>query len=148
MLASTMSAGQQQPKPLRCIITAHDPKSGKAVFSNAISEQVSFSGFPVPPGKPPATDYVLAYNTNELPVKGLSPPSSTNPASKADLDIKHYQSHLSQPSPLPPVNGTSCTIIEVPPGSAVPMHRTTTLDYAVIIDGTTELVLDSDEKKY
>lgn len=27
------------------------------------------------------------------------------------------------------------------------MHRTTILDYAVIIDGTKELVLDSDEKK-
>jgi len=27
------------------------------------------------------------------------------------------------------------------------MHRTATLDYGVIIDGTTELVLDSGEKK-
>jgi quercetin dioxygenase-like cupin family protein len=142
-----MSTGQRQPKQLRRIITAHDPKSGKAVFSSAISEQVSFTGFPVPPGKPPATDYVLAYNTNVFPVKGLSPPSSTNLDSKADLDIKQYLSQLSQPSPLPPPNGTSCTIIEVPPGSAVPMHRTTTLDYTVIIDGTTELILDSGEKK-
>ncbi|RLM00354.1 hypothetical protein CFD26_108549 [Aspergillus turcosus] len=142
-----MSTGQRQPKPFRRIITAHDPKSGKAVFSNAISEQASFTGFPVPPGKPPATDYALAYNTNEFPVKGLSPPSSTTPESKANLDIKHFQSQLSQPTPLNPPNGTSCIVIEVPPGSAVPMHRTTTLDYTVIIDGTTELVLDSGEKK-
>jgi quercetin dioxygenase-like cupin family protein len=138
---------QRQPKMLRRIITTHDPKSGRATFSDAISDQVSFTGFPVPPGKPPATDYALAYNTNAFPVQGLSPPSSTTPESKANLDIKHYQSQLSQPMPLNPPNGTSCIIIEVPPGSAVPMHRTTTLDYTVIIDGTTELVLDSGEKK-
>lgn len=142
-----MSAGQRQPKSLRRIITAHDPKSGKAIFSTSISEQASFIGFSVPPGKPPATDFALAYNTNEFPVKGLSPPSSTNPESKANLDIKHYQSQLSQPLPFNPPNGTSCTVIEVPPGSAIPMHRTTTLDYTVIMDGTTELVLDSGEKK-
>jgi hypothetical protein len=28
-----------------------------------------------------------------------------------------------------------------PPGSGVPMHRTATLDYGVVVDGTTELVL-------
>jgi hypothetical protein len=33
-----------------------------------------------------------------------------------------------------------------PPGSGVPMHRTATLDYGVVVDGTTELVLDSGEK--
>ncbi|GIJ83168.1 hypothetical protein Asppvi_001687 [Aspergillus pseudoviridinutans] len=97
---------------LRRIITTHDPKSGRAVFSDAISEQVSFTGFPVPPGKPPATNYALAYNTNVFPVQGLSPPSSKTPESKANLDIKHYQSQLSQPMPLNPPNGTSCTIIE------------------------------------
>ncbi|RHZ53010.1 cupin domain-containing protein [Aspergillus thermomutatus] len=141
-----MSTGQRQHKLLRRIITTHDP-SGRAIFSDAVSEQLSFTGFPVPPGKPAPTDYALAYNTNTFPVQGLSPPSSTTPESKANLDIKHYQSQLSQPMPLNPPNGTSCTIIEVPAGSAVPMHRTATLDYGVVIDGTTELVLDSGEKK-
>jgi quercetin dioxygenase-like cupin family protein len=151
-----MSAGQRLPterrlpqrqvKPLRRIITAHDSKSGRAVFSNAVGEQVSFTGFPVPPGEPPTSDYALAYNTNTFPVQGLSPPTSATPEPKADLDIKHYHSQLSDPTPLNPPTGTSCTIIEVPPDAQVPMHRTTTLDYGVIIDGSTELVLDSGEK--
>ncbi|CAI7565071.1 unnamed protein product [Penicillium pancosmium] len=142
-----MSVGQRQPEPLRRIITTHDSKSGRAIFSDAVMEQVSFTGFPVPPGKPTKSDYALAYNTTTFPVQGLSPPTSTTPESKANLDIKHYHSQLASPSPLNPPSGTSCTIIEVPPGSDVPMHRTATLDYGVIIDGTTELVLDSGEKK-
>lgn len=142
-----MSAGQRQPKPLRRIITTHDATSGRAIFSDAVGEQVSFTGFPVPPGKPPTSDYALAYNTSTFPVQGLSPPTSATPESKANLDIKHYHSQLSDPSPLNPPNGTSCTIIEAPPGAVVPMHRTETLDYGVIIDGATELVLDSGEKK-
>ena len=142
-----MSAGQRRPEPLRRIITTHDSTSGQAIFSDAVGEQVSFTGFPVPPGKPTTSDYALAYITTTFPVQGLSPPTSVTPESKANLDIKQYQSQLSNPSPLNPPNGTSCTIIEVPPGVVVPMHRTATVDYGVITDGTTELVLDSGEKK-
>lgn len=142
-----MSVGQGKPEPLRRIITAHNSTSGRAIFSDAVGENVSFTGFPVPPGKTPTSNYALAYNTCTFPVQGLSPSSSTTPESKANLDIKHYSSQLSDPSPLNPPNGTSCTIIEVPPGASVPMHRTATLDYGVIIDGATELILDSGEKK-
>jgi len=137
----------RQPKPLRRIITAHDAKSGKAVFTNAINETVPYNGFPVPPGEPPTSDYALAYNTSSFPVQGLSPLSSVTPENKADLDIKNYHSALSNPTPLNPPNGTSCTIVEVPPSATVPMHRTRTLDYGVIMDGSTELILDSGEKK-
>ncbi|OQE16177.1 hypothetical protein PENSTE_c025G07140 [Penicillium steckii] len=142
-----MPVGQRQPEPLLRTITTHDPLSGQAIFSDIIGEQVPFTGFPVPPGKPTTSDYALAFNTNTFPVQGLSPPSSATPEPKANLDIKHYRSQLSDPSPLNPPTGTSCTIIEVPPGSVVPMHRTATLDYGIIIDGTTELVLDSGQKK-
>jgi quercetin dioxygenase-like cupin family protein len=142
-----MSVGQKKPELLRRIITSHDATSGRAIFCDAVGEQVSFTGFPVPPGKPTTSDYALAYNTSTFPVKGLSPPSSATPESKANVDIKHYHSQLSDPSPLNPPNGTSCTIIEAPPGSVIPMHRTATLDYGVIIDGTTELVLDSGDKR-
>lgn len=140
-----MSIRQREPKPLRRIVTSHDP-SGQAIFSDTVSDQVSFSAFPVLPSKPTTSDYALAYNTSTFPVQGLSPPTTTTPASKANLDIKQYQSQLSDPSPLNPPNGTSCTIIKVLPGSRVLIHRTATLDYSVIIDGITELVLDSGKK--
>lgn len=70
-----MSAGQGPPEPLRRIITTHDPTSGRAIFSDVAREQVSFTGFPVPPGKPTTSDYALAYNTTTFPVQGLSFPS-------------------------------------------------------------------------
>lgn len=38
-------------------------------------------------------------------------------------------------------------LVEVPYGNDISMHRTVSLDYGVVIDGTTELVLDSGEKK-
>lgn len=46
-----------------------------------------------------------------------------------------------------PPTGTSCTIIKVPPGSGVPIHRTATLDYSIVINSTIELVLDSSKRK-
>jgi quercetin dioxygenase-like cupin family protein len=35
----------------------------------------------------------------------------------------------------------------MPPGLISPMHRTTSLDYGVLLEGEIELILDSGEKK-
>lgn len=130
------------------IITTHDGKSGKAVFDKNVDEHVPFVGFPVPPGKPTTSNYGLAYSTTTFPVQGLSPPTSVTPEVDANQDVKQYKSALQNPSPLNPPNGTSCTIIEVPPENNVAMHRTVTLDYGVVVDGTTQLVMgDSGETK-
>lgn len=104
-------------------------------------------GFPVPPRKPPASVFALAYSTADFPVKGLSPPSKATPEYQANLDVKQYRASSQDPSPLNPPNGTACTILEVPLRNIVPMHRTASIDYGVVIDGTTELVLDSGESK-
>lgn len=129
------------------IITAHDGKSGKAVFDKSVDERVPYVEFPVPPGKP-TSNYGLAYSTTTFPVQGLSPPTSATPEADANRDVKQYKSALQDPSPLNPPGGTSCTIMEVPPGNDVAMHRTVTLDYGVVVDGTTQLVLgDSGETK-
>jgi len=42
----------------------------------------------------------------------------------------------------PPENGTRFTVNEIVPGSAAVMHRTETLDYAIIIAGEIDLELD------
>ncbi|GAE00304.1 hypothetical protein AFUA_2G00160 [Paecilomyces variotii No. 5] len=135
-----------QPTSFNRIITTHDSRTGKAVFED-IDERVPSVGFPVPPGRPTTSNYALAYTTTTFPVKGLSPPTSVTPDAEADLDIKQYVSKLHNPSPLNPDKGTACTVIEVPPKIDIPMHRTASLDYGVVIDGTTELVLDSGETK-
>ncbi|KAK4069554.1 uncharacterized protein Triagg1_6978 [Trichoderma aggressivum f. europaeum] len=121
------------------VITTHDPESGKAVFEQNVDSSVPFEKFPVPTGRPPTSDYALAYSTTTFPVQGLSP--STN------QDVEQYKSSLQNLSPLNPDGGTACTIVEMPYGNDIAMNRTFSLDYGVVIDGTTELVLDSGEKK-
>ena len=133
--------------PLRRVITATNGQTEKGVFSQHLSETVPFTGFPVPPGKPPTTAYALAYATDTFPVTGLSPTSSATPEASANTDKKSYSTKLENPQPLPDPMGTTCVVLEVPAGHDVPMHRTTTVDYGVVLDGVTELVLDSGERK-
>lgn len=135
------------PSSFNRVITTHDGQSGQAVFDQSVLEEIPFNGFPVPPGRPTTSVFALAYSTTNFPVSGLSPPSSEIAESKANLDVKQYKSSLSDPSPLNPTNGTACTMLEVPIGNVVPMHRTSTLDYGVVVDGVTELLLDSGESK-
>ncbi|OBT40299.1 hypothetical protein VE00_09655 [Pseudogymnoascus sp. WSF 3629] len=129
------------------VVTTHDSKTGKAVFDHSVDDIVPFAGFPVPTGKPTTSDYALAYVTTTFPVQGLSPHTSLIPESHANLDIKQYKSSLRNLSPLNPENGTACTVVDVPYGNEIAMHRTASLDYGVIVDGITELVLDSGERK-
>jgi quercetin dioxygenase-like cupin family protein len=44
----------------------------------------------------------------------------------------------------PPPNGTRFTINDVPPGYSGPLHRTESLDYAVILAGDIDMVLDEE----
>lgn len=136
-----------QPISFNRIITTHDPRTGKAVFVKDIDDHIPFVGFPVPPGRPTTSDYALAYATTTFPVQGLSPPTPVTPEAEANLNIKQYVAKLREPTPLNPEKGTSCTVIEVPPRIDIPMHRTASLDYGIVIDGTTELILDSGETK-
>ncbi|KAL7910418.1 hypothetical protein GGI35DRAFT_448751 [Trichoderma velutinum] len=135
------------PESFQRVITTHDPETGQAIFERYIDRNVSFEKFPVPAGGPPTSDYTLAYSTTTFPVQGLSPPTSATPESQANQDVEQYKSRLENMSPLNPTGGTACTVLEVPYGNDVLMHRTVSLDYGVIIDGTTELVLDSGEWK-
>jgi len=40
-------------------------------------------------------------------------------------------------------NGSAINVVDFPPRSVVPLHRTNTIDYAVIMTGTIELGLDN-----
>lgn len=42
----------------------------------------------------------------------------------------------------PPLHGTRFVIVDFPPGASSPMHRTETLDYAIVIEGQIEMDLD------
>jgi quercetin dioxygenase-like cupin family protein len=44
----------------------------------------------------------------------------------------------------PPVNGSRFMIAEYPPGNHPAMHRTETLDYIIVLEGSIEMELDDD----
>jgi len=42
----------------------------------------------------------------------------------------------------PPPNGTRFTVNDIPPGRTGPMHRTETIDYAIVLSGEVEMKMD------
>lgn len=71
------------------------------------------------------------------------------PAALSDqADLKTYQASLNDLPPLVPPGGDIVVwVIDTPPGSTSPMHRTTSLDVVIQVYGEVELMLDNDEKR-
>lgn len=108
------------------VITTHN-SSGQAVFSSKVAEEQH--DLPLPFG-----EMRLIYASNSVPA---------NLNSEADID--HY-SHI-RTAGLPggaicPPSGTAAAIVSLRPGAQSPMHRTVTLDCAVILEGEVDLILD------
>lgn len=123
-----MSAKQPHIPSLNRHITTHD-QNGKAIFSTRLPE-------PMPQQNVNGIPFGLAYTSNEFPAQ-LS----------ADADIKNYEANLTTPPGLVISTGTVCRIVDFPPASESPMHRTVSLDYGVVLEGEVELALDGGEKR-
>ena len=124
----------QSLPPIRRIITGHSA-DGKAVFDS----EVMLS--PVNPttedGSPPEgaiPGFTLIHRTENYPVKVQGPIQ--------DLHGKKI--------PLSDSSGTVCRIVDFPPvgeDAEAFMHRTQSLDFAVVLNGTIKLVLDDGAEK-
>jgi quercetin dioxygenase-like cupin family protein len=113
--------------PTRRFITTHDDK-GLAIFNNDISSDLSAQDIPT------GDKLSLAYATDQLPI---------DPAK--DLGTYHY--YLTNSPGFTIAGGTVLCQIDMSPGSNAPFHRTRSLDYCIVIEGTVRLVLDSGEEK-
>lgn len=111
-------------------ITTHDA-SGKAVFSDAISELA-----PVRSVMGGDMKFSLMYTTPSFPV------SMAN-----DTDIKIYQNYIANAPAITIPGGTVCRTVDFPPSYTSPMHRTVSCDFGVVIEGEVELILDSGERR-
>jgi quercetin dioxygenase-like cupin family protein len=110
-------------------ITDHDP-NGTSIFSSYPSQahydQIN-----------PSLEFFLAYTNSAAP----------NLNSSADLTA--YTTILeaaTQPSLTIP-GGTVLRVCNFAPGSITAMHRTTSLDFGIVLEGEVELVLDSGETR-
>ncbi len=127
-----------QPHSLRSLkrfITGHDG-DGKAVFLKEIDDDLPLKDLDQLPleGTSIKAKAALAYATNVFPAK-------LNDAE----DLKTYEQYLTRPPGISIKNGTVLRILDFPPGSHSPMHKTQSLDYAVVLEGRIQAGLDSGE---
>jgi hypothetical protein len=81
-------------------------------------------------------NFFLAYSTRTFPVS-LS----------TSKDITSYTSDLASPPGLTVSHGTVLRYVDMAPNSISPMHKTASVDYGVVLEGSIELVLDPGETK-
>jgi quercetin dioxygenase-like cupin family protein len=116
------------PKNYR-FITDHD-SSGKAVFSSEVDE--------LQPRQSLGNEatFALNYTTSKIPV-----------SFDDNKDIANYKGYLDKAPGLVIPGGSVLRVVDCPPGSLSPMHRTVSLDYGVVLEGEIWLELDSGEKR-
>ncbi|KAM5350315.1 hypothetical protein ACJ41O_006820 [Fusarium nematophilum] len=115
--------------PKRLITTNDD--QGRAIIDKSIPEDAPFYEI----DKNDAA-FAQCYVTEKFPVDlGDS------------ADIKSYQHFLKNPQGLSVSTGTVLRYVDIPPRMTSPMHKTVSLDYGVVLEGTVELVLDSGETR-
>jgi quercetin dioxygenase-like cupin family protein len=107
-------------------ITAHN-SDGRSVFTS-FQEQAVYEGIN------PEMDFFIAY------VNHFQPDLNNH----ADLDFYKKVDDGSQP-PLTIPGGSVLRVCNFAPGSTTAMHRTTSLDFGIVLAGEVELVLDSGE---
>jgi quercetin dioxygenase-like cupin family protein len=111
----------------RRVVTGHDG-SGRSVL--AADGQVPAAGT-----APSGTVFYELWATDATPATIGADPADAVPPGPAS-------GTLSAP---PAPGGTLIRINDLPPGAGSPMHRTETVDYAIVLDGEVVLVLDEGE---
>lgn len=110
-------------------LTGTSPSDGKAIVLDArLGEWKAYDK--------QLQAFNIAYTTSEFPV-------SLND----NVDVEKHDALMSD-GKLGLVNkgGTVCRIVDFAPGFDCAMHRTKSLDYGVVLEGTLDLVLDSGER--
>ena len=106
------------PTPRR-IVTGHDAQGRSVIVTD---------------GGPPATRSVSdGASFHDIWLTGASPAAIA----------------ATEPEPIrsgellgPPASGTRVRIVDMPPGVRSPMHRTESVDYGVVLEGSVTLILD------
>jgi hypothetical protein len=111
-------------------ITGHDESTGKAIVASARPAAWQGLGNNL-------MGFNVIYTTSEFPA-----------SLKDDKDLKTHDA-LTASGKLGLVNphGTVCRMVDFAPNSEPLMHRTQSLDYGIVLEGTVEMVLDSGEVK-
>lgn len=110
---------------VRRIVTGHDA-NGKAIVAS--DERLSAAASPARPG----ISRVEIWSTDRMPVDNSE--GAAAEAQRKGFVVRHNYVGSGQ--------GTVIRVTEFAPGSAPFMHRTETLDYAILLKGECDLELD------
>ena len=107
--------------PIRRIVTGHDA-AGKAVV-------IADSTLPTTSNPSGSSVFSLVWTSASAPADNDDP--SDGAARKVDLTLP---------------GGSVIRVLDMLPGTTAPMHRTSSLDYGIVISGAIELILDDDAR--
>ena len=113
--------GTSKLPPVRRVVTGHD-KAGRAV----IRSDERFPTEDIPDG---CASFALLWTADALPV-----------------DLNDETDGRDRDAGLTIHQGSVIRIVDMLPGGASPMHRTSSIDYGVVLSGQVELELDDGEK--
>lgn len=119
-MSSNLTSPTSEP---RVIVTAHDV-TGSAVFASDAKVPLFH------PMGPAGSSFAIFDVRSAVPVNNVEPTQ-----------------YLLNTIPRCPPNGVVFCISNIAPNFAVPMHRTLSLDYAVVLSGEIVIKLDSGEEK-
>lgn len=111
-------------------LTGHDSTSGKAIIQE--SRPGNWSKY---------DDSLMGFNV--VYTTSQSPPNLNGDADLATHDALMATGKLG----LVNKGGSVCRIVDFAPGFDCMMHRTQSLDYGVVLEGSIELVLDSGDRR-
>lgn len=113
------------------VITTHN-SSGQAIFSCKVPEQEH--------------ELVLPFGGMRIIYTSDSIPTDLNTESDIDKYSQIRTAGLPNSAVCPP-GGAAAAIVNLSPGAESPMHRTVTMDWAVILEGEVDLILDGGETR-
>jgi quercetin dioxygenase-like cupin family protein len=119
-----MAAAWNSLPPPRMVVTSHT-KTGQSVFES--DEKIA----PFYPFGPQATGFARFHSRLVVPVNNTASPPP----------------EIAQTLPKCPPRGLLFCTTDFPPNYSAPMHRTLTLDYAIVMSGEITLKLDGGEEK-
>jgi quercetin dioxygenase-like cupin family protein len=110
-------------KPVRRVVTGHDCKGQSIIQSDSVAQSTEVGN-----GQ---ARFALLWSTDR------------SPADNGDT-----QDAARRPVGLTSPGGTVLRVVDFAPGTRSPMHRTSSVDYGIVLEGEIDLELDSGEVKH
>ncbi|PAV22879.1 Cupin -type [Pyrrhoderma noxium] len=122
-MSSISSEASHPPIPTRRVVTGHTPSGNSIIVEDEPIPPRPFNGTP--------SFFTDLYWTDK---------------SVPDNDVEFKDLAKEHPHELIGPEGSSLKVVWLPPGQVSPFHRTVTLDYGIVMQGSITLILDDNKR--